>query len=168
MKLVADKLSAIAREERDNLQIDSFGRSAFNRYYYSSFLIVRDMLVHIRPEWIRSGHKGIPDVLEGQLRTLIRNEAKKQVKIGLMTHGEAEKLKSDSFESISHLSSMLREAYYIRVLADYEPDCTVIKKKNVLYLGEHTDTGAAHWPDKTNRFKGVILNACRKLGICSS
>lgn len=166
MKIVGDRLSLIALDEKEDQNIDLFGRSAFNRYYYSAFLNVREMIVAIKPEWIESGHKGIPDVLEGQLKKLINRNLKEQVRLGAMRESEAQSLKASCYDSISHLSSMLKESYNIRVKADYFPEVKISKDRGRLKLADYTVGNAAHWPDRANQYKGVILDVCRKIGIC--
>jgi hypothetical protein len=60
MIVVAKRLSEIALNEVSETDADAFGRSAFNRYYYASYLITRDMLRQLDPSWTRTGHSKIP------------------------------------------------------------------------------------------------------------
>ena len=62
---------------------DAFGRSAFNRYYYASFLNVRDLVSTLDGRWARISHKGIPDLLRGAVTSMIADELKKAVKKNL-------------------------------------------------------------------------------------
>ena len=49
MIVVAERLSEIALAEPVEEYADSYGRSAFNRYYYATYLITRDMLRQLNP-----------------------------------------------------------------------------------------------------------------------
>lgn len=68
MKIVGEKLSDWAVAEKDDGHVDLFGRSAFNRYYYSTFLITRELLRSLDPKWGTAAHKNIPEILRDSLK----------------------------------------------------------------------------------------------------
>ncbi|MFH1954732.1 MAG: hypothetical protein ABIL06_24350, partial [Pseudomonadota bacterium] len=78
MKTVADKLAELAIGEKNENTADAFGRSAFNRYYYASYLITRQMLKDLNTSWASTGHSKIPELLENSIIKRIRTEIKNQ------------------------------------------------------------------------------------------
>ena len=70
MERVALELQRTAINRRGQIDdFDQFGRSAFNRYYYAVFLIVRDLMLEFNPRWSGS-HASIP----GMLRASVHDE----------------------------------------------------------------------------------------------
>ena len=166
MQRVGDKLYEIALAEKLESSADVFGRSAFNRYYYSSYLLTRDMLVLINDNWKKFPHKTIPSILTVNLFNLIKNTLKRQVRSGLISDAEAKRRKYEALSSINAMSTVLAESYSTRVDADYYPEKKIKKERNNIYLGNQSIESAKRWTERILTHRKVITNVCRQLGIC--
>ena len=51
MQYVGSELERLALSDADPNNADLLGRSAFNRYYYAAFLITRETLGYMQPNW---------------------------------------------------------------------------------------------------------------------
>lgn len=165
MQRVGDKLREIALTEISEPSADVFGRSAFNRYYYSSYLSTREMLGLINSSWKYSPHKTIPSILTGSLFKLIKNALKHQVRNGLISDAEAKRWKYEALSSISAMSSVLASSYSTRLDADYYPEKKIRKERNNIYLGNQSIESARRWTEHVLAHRKVITNVCRQLGI---
>ncbi|MBF4237730.1 hypothetical protein, partial [Vibrio anguillarum] len=96
--------------------------SAFNRYYYAAFLITRETLGYMQPNWKGTAHAEIPNLLENGLRKPARAALRKQVQAGLLDKGDESRLLGDLNATAGTLAQLLRLAYDARILADYEPE----------------------------------------------
>jgi hypothetical protein len=163
---VAEFLSERARKSSAD-DADAFGRSAFNRYYYACFLSVRDLLAKMDDAWVRQGHSNIPDLLEGKLLNRIRVEAKKQHKVRMLNDRRMNSIIREAGTAAGDIAEVLRLAYQVRVVADYDPGQSVIINKGTLWLANHSDAQAKGWMTKVEQRKGVLLNISRRLGIVS-
>ncbi len=150
MKKVAEHLHNYAIDSKDELEIDVFGRSAFNRYYYACFLATRAMLGDFKPSWKGTMHKSIPELL----MTGVTNEPIKAFKLaqrnGLITISQCSKNISELRESTNDLAQVLLAAYDVRVLADYEPEETVYKREKIISIRQHKLSAASCWLDRVN------------------
>lgn len=102
---------------------DAYARSAFNRYYYSAFLTVREMLRKLDPAWSSPDHAGIPGLLRGQVQRKLKAGKPPAQKIGdtaLVSKIER------AVRSIHELAEILNTARGIRVVADYEAEEPVV------------------------------------------
>ena len=161
MQQVARALSKWAEEKEKNGDYDVFGRSAFNRYYYASYLVVREMLLKLDSSWGKERHSKIPDLLKTTILRKIKNEIKKQAKAGFPRN---EYLK-DPNSAIIGLADLMESAYKIRIDADYFPEKKVSFVNGKLILSNTTLSSAEKWLNQTNRFTGEILTIWRQLGI---
>lgn len=165
MQIVAEKLAEIAMSEKTEINADLFGRSAFNRYYYSSYLQVRDMLGHIDKAWAHSSHKSIPDILTGSFSKLIKKTTKDQYKVGLLNLTDSEQYKTRAIKASAEIADILITAYSIRIDADYFPDKKIKIEKGTLYLSNQSLSCAKNWLSRVSFLKGEVLHVCRQLGI---
>jgi hypothetical protein len=165
MRVVADKLATLAVAQHDVLDADAFGRSAFNRYYYASYLITRHMLMQIDPSWARQGHKTVPEILTTPLAGKARKEVRKAEKAGLLERAEAAGLRDTLNVAVSELSTLLRVAYNVRIIADYEPETKAVKHKNTMLLADESLVRAQNWPNRASAHAKCILRVWRQLGI---
>jgi hypothetical protein len=161
---VAEHLSDQARKE-SGARRDAFGRSAFNRYYYASFLSVRELLVEIDSSWSTTPHANFPSLLQDALVKQVRREAKKQERAGIISPGSASSLITQAASATSEIASVLRVANAARVAADYEPEITVEFDANGFRLDGKTDATARGWKGRVDRMKGVLLHVCKELAI---
>lgn len=165
MKIVADKLKELALASSTDHEIDQYGRSAFNRYYYAVYLIVRSKLMDINPRWARSPHKNIPDILTKSVYSHARDQAMKLERAGQLTQRE----KSDLIRSIKicadELSKILQSAYEARLIADYSPEEKVRRVANNLELSIYKIGSAQGWPKRAERNAGQLAAKWRQLGV---
>lgn len=164
MKVVADKLKEIALAANTDHQVDQFGRSAFNRYYYAAYLAVRNVLMEIDVGWARSPHKSLPEILtvtvfQAAKRTAIRSNKKR-----LLSYAEMKKILSSIKICADELSKILQSGYEARRCADYSPEVNVKRILHNLRLGNHTIHEAQSWPERAEVRAGQLLSSWRQLG----
>ena len=163
MIIVANTLSEIALR-RNNLDADVFGRSAFNRYYYASYLVTRGMLGQLNQSWSRTSHKSIPELLTTTIARKIRTEVKRQAGT-LISMREAQQMRTDINQAISMLSAMLISAYKVRCIADYDPDERVTISRTNFILFRHSNHEASGWPRLADIHCKTILRIWRHLAL---
>lgn len=124
MEQVASHLAdqAIARR-RSPPDADCFGRSAFNRYYYTVYLEVRAMLADFEPAWSRSSHRSIPQLLCGAVKEEIQ---KAKRKAATLRDGISVSICSDALRELPNLAELLRSGYLTRSIADYDPGVPIL------------------------------------------
>jgi hypothetical protein len=167
MNIVGDRLAAIAATEDDPVRFDLFGRSAFNRYYYSAYFTVRTALGRIDTNWERMNHKAIPQLLRTAVLERLRKQASANKKTGLMTGAEASRFYSMAASAAAELSNCLRTAYEVRVVADYEPQTKVevIGKAAGAKLADCTISRASGWQRRAETHASTILRAYERFGL---
>ena len=161
---VAEHLSSRAKLLAGD-EADAFGRSAFNRYYYASFLTVRDLLVILDASWAKERHANIPMLLEGTLIKRVKALAKRQEAAGALSEARRRVLIKQAMSAVGEIASILREAYAVRVAADYEPTHTVVFDVSGFRLVEHSDAEARNWKARVEQRKGVLLRISKELGF---
>ncbi len=164
MKDVADKLKEIALAADNVHQIDQFGRSAFNRYYYAAYLAIRHTLLEIDDGWARSPHKSLPGILTDTVfksakRIAIRSNKKRLIDAAEMNH-----ILSSIRICVDELSKILLSGYAARTCADYSPEINVKRISSDLILGNHTINAAKSWPTRAEMRAGQLLSFWRQLG----
>ena len=164
MIVVAEKLSEIALNERDQDNFDLFGRSAFNRFYYASYLITRDMLGQCNPVWAKTSHKEIPNLLNDcvakRIKEAIRNQAGK-----LISHHDGKLMAQEATAAIVPLAQLLTSAYAVRCVADYEPGQRIQPAQKSFELIGHSNHAANAWPKRTTTYTRTILKIWKRLGL---
>jgi hypothetical protein len=161
MQQVGNELARWAQQKTKEVDFDAFGRSAFNRYYYASFLVVREMLVKLDPSWGQERHSNIPGLLKISILKRIKNEIRKQSKAGFPKNEHPRHPNS----AILGLADLLESANKIRVDADYFPEKKVSFENGKLMLSNTTLSSAENWLKQTKRFTGEILYIWRQLGL---
>jgi hypothetical protein len=162
---VGAHLSAKAKAEVSELA-DAFGRSAFNRYYYAAYLSVRDLLRQIEPRW-KAKHSKVPDLLETDVINLIRKEAERQLKRSLLSLSEKSRLTSRAATAASALANLLRTAYAVRVISDYEPEQLIVFSRGTFSLLNRTEGEARAWLASVSLHKGILLQVAKELALVS-
>lgn len=165
MKIVGEKLEEIAVLERDKDLQNLFGRSAFNRYYYAAFLITREMLGELNNAWKKTAHSEIPNLLETSVRKQPINNLKLSAKKELITSGEFSRLNTSLTNATAELANLLRQAYDVRVIADYEPDQIIVVKGKVISLHSIKLTSANTWMNRANSFCKDIRKVWKEAGL---
>jgi hypothetical protein len=158
---VARHLQVTAIALHDPVERDLFGRSSYNRYYYATFLRVREVLAQMRSEWGRMAHASLPEVLTAEVcRTLVKGRAKAD-KMGDM---ELVRQCSRAIKAAKELSSLMRASSATRVVADYHPEILVSFVHGERFtLNEIGITEAHQWPEKAQAWLGEIQDAWRQL-----
>lgn len=166
MKIVGDELSTLAlSRRRDSDDFDLLGRSAYNRYYYSAYLTTRHTIGLMQSEWRKITHSGLPTLLEVSLMNVVKIHLEKQRRSGLITQSNYSRLLKE-FRSVStELANLLRYAYHIRGLADYEPEIKLLCDKSLISLQACKITTAREWAIHTERLCGRLLKLWREIGL---
>jgi hypothetical protein len=165
MLIVGNELERLALSNGDPTDSDLLGRSAFNRYYYASFLITRETLGSMQSNWKGTVHAEIPNLLEKGLKKPAKAEIKKQLRIGLIDKGDESRLLSELNATGGELAQMLRLAYDARILADYEPEIKTTRHGNIISLKSHTLTTAKNWPATASRLCGRLKRIWKEIGL---
>lgn len=154
MKLVADHLQRQAVPRAGTNEGDLFGRSAFNRYYYSAFLIVRNGLSDINRVWHGQNHAGVPALLNGQVSDELRrikSVANRRRDWQLVNECAA------AISAASDLSRMLEIARTAREAADYNPEILVSFSGDRFSLNSISITDAHDWPVRAGAYMESVM-----------
>lgn len=166
LQSVAEHLSLHARGlGAGDVDVDAFGRSAFNRHYYATFLTVRDLLVTIDAAWAKTPHAEIPNRIEKNLVARIKDAAKKQVRSGVLVAGRSSAIVGQSISAATEIASVLKSAYNIRVAADYEPSHKVVFGSTGLELDSCSIGEASSWYGRVEREKWKLIAISKELGL---
>jgi hypothetical protein len=146
---VAHHLQQQAIRERNNAaQADSFGRSAFNRYYYAMFIRTRKLLSALDPGWSRLPHKAYPELLRGQILKHFKDAERRAVKLG---DTELVSACSKAAAYSCELAGIFSKSNAIRVISDYEPDEPIKFTDNERFSLRDVKISVAHeWPTKAD------------------
>lgn len=144
-------------------EADVFGRSAFNRYYYATYLITRKMLQQLNPSWSGTAHKNIPSLLTQTVVRHVRETSRSQERQGLIK--DAGSLCRWVAQNASSLADMMKEAYEVRCIADYEPETQIQRSGKVIKLADHSTHEAENWPGRASLYAGAIVKTWRQLGL---
>lgn len=145
MQVVGKHLSDFAWRIRGRSPDDDlFARSAFNRYYYATFLASRRLLIETTGTKDLP-HKSVPEYLTGGFRKTVKRRIQAAFKSGVLSHAD----RSGMLDTLRHNTLLLREllmqAYGVRVLADYQPDIPVEIRDDTYLLGTSTLSAASNW-----------------------
>lgn len=161
---VAEHLSEKARKEV-GARADAFGRSAFNRYYYASFLSVRELLAEIAPDLAKRRHAELPSLLQKDVLSEVRKAANNSAKSGAITLCQSKSFVHQAASATSEIANVLHVANQARKIADYNPQIAVEFDFNGFSLEGQTDAAAREWKGRIDRMRGVLLNVFRELAI---
>lgn len=165
MQFVGDELQRLALVERDLQNFDLLGRSAFNRYYYATFLITRKTLGMMKSSWKGTAHAEIPNLLETALRKPVAHQLRNQLRIGIINEGDKSRSLTNINSAGSELAQLLRNAYHARILADYEPEILLTKERDIIMLESYKLTTAKEWPNKAETLCKRILKVWKEAGL---
>jgi hypothetical protein len=139
----------------------TFARSAFNRYYYAVYLLSRQLLVDtLGTRSIQ--HKALPEFLSGKFHRTMKSKIEKGYRSGLLTSTARGRMRTILTDNITLLSELLRQAYGIRVLADYDPDAKVEGADFV--LGSSTLPAASMWERRADMHCKHLYRVWKDLG----
>jgi hypothetical protein len=165
MKVVGQILEQLAIDDDDELKSDMLGRSAFNRYYYAAFLVTRETLGKMQPNWKGTVHAEIPNLLKNGLKKPARAAIKRQKRSGLIGEGDSSRMLTEINVTGNELAELMALAYDARILADYEPEVKTTKTGNVISLKSFKLSSAKNWPDRANQHCSKLLKVWREIGL---
>lgn len=167
---VADHLSNRAKAllaASAESEADAYARSAFNRYYYATFLTVRELLAIMNSKWEETPHANIPDVLEHGVLKLIKTTAIKQELDHMLSSSRRQSIVKQSIVSTNEISSILKAANHVRKAADYEPNQRIVFGPAGFELVTYTVGEAGNWKSRADREKGILISIAKDLGLVS-
>ncbi|WP_131821805.1 hypothetical protein [Salipiger marinus] len=137
-----------------------YARSAFNRYYYATFLLVRKALINIDSKYEGNiKHKNIPEILRGTIQRRIKALQRKADKLGDVSLVQGCRQAS----SINlGFAETLEKAYAIRVVADYTPETLVDFRSARFKLSGVPVTEAHEWVAKAEHWSIIVLAIVRQ------
>jgi hypothetical protein len=165
MKFVGDALETLALSEAFVINSDLLGRSAFNRYYYASFLLTRKLLGDLNESWKRTPHKNIPELLRLNLKRNVAKALDLQVRKGLISKSQKSKILTNLQTSVEELSELLERAYDARIIADYIPEETVTIDGKIIFLRSYKLTTAKQWPNRAEIYCKSIYKVWKEAGL---
>ena len=122
MHEVALHLQKAAVAKRSNAdEFDQFGRSAFNRYYYSLFLEVRSLIREFEPDWA-GAHSQLPQELTGSIKRDFKSKRKSFVS---RKQNDSLLILDRGVQGLHALANLLISANTVRVMADYYPEVRI-------------------------------------------
>ncbi|WP_139211210.1 hypothetical protein [Azotobacter beijerinckii] len=162
MQIVADHLKSHALNTTDGSERDLFGRSAYNRYYYAAFLIIRAGFFRMEElgESEELPHSNVPERLRNRLRKKFNAEKRKA--LAVQDHDLARRC-SHAASAAENLGAMMEEARATRTLADYFPEIPVEVSARGLSLMEVELESAKAWPQKAAAFMSTIESVWRQI-----
>ena len=162
MEDVAHHLQREALVRPTESQRDSFGRSAFNRFYYAAFLPVSRTLRSLRPEWAGIPHKDIPDLMRGKVLTALKKGKHQANRVG---DHETAAACARAMSLCHELADLMKTGYAVRVTADYETDVAVDFSSGIDFrLATVAVSTAKQWPSRATAFAQTIQSAWKQIG----
>lgn len=122
-------------------QKDAFARSAYNRYYYGCFLLLRSTFEEMDPQWAKNPHKSYPELLNGKISKKLKSERTRAIRNGDV---DLERLIGSALRGVPELSKIMMEANAARIVADYEPSIAVDFTNGPRFSLNQVDIGRAH------------------------
>lgn len=141
---------------------DLFARSAFNRYYYGVYLLAREVQREIAPD-AKTNHAGILTFLSG-LRSKMGKLALTQKKKHALSEAEYRKLKAETNMFAGNFADMLRRAYRVRRIADFDSLSPARITRGDIELDGVTGHSALNWFQLAEGYKKALLRIWKNLG----
>lgn len=161
METVGHHLQKEALARANATESDQFGRSAYNRYYYATFLRVRQMIMALDSKWSQLPHADYPAVLRGAVKKKLQDGRKKAVRV---SDTEVMGACSKAISAASEIASLMEMASATRVVADYNPHIPVNFMPNGRFsLNNINITDAHQWFHKADGWSSVIESAWSQL-----
>ena len=156
LHLRAHALIILPTQERE---ADLFGRSAFNRLYYSAYLTTRSILGEVLNDMPRS-HKGTPEYLRALATGRIASIKRRALRAGdnrLPQECTAAKVAANA------LATLLEEANKARETADYFPEIPVLFKPGHSFSLNATEVELAKsWPHQARQYSRTIIGVLKQ------
>ena len=101
---------------------DVFARSAYNRYYYGCFLLLRSELEQMNSKWRSTNHKDYPVILNRLIKKELTREQERALRRN--DHDLVNKIKKAKY-ALNEMADLMTQAYAVRIVADYKPEVPV-------------------------------------------
>lgn len=165
MITVANHLRDHACALADAAEVDLFGRSAFNRFYYACYWAIRTNLPDMVSDWTKMGHKALPDCLKSSVQKETLKALERQRKSKMISDEDFGRLQPRITRSIAEIARLLEQGYSVRCTADYNPEFKATKTGHSLILeGTKLSTFESSYRDIA--IQVGILKSCRnELGL---
>ncbi|MCA3322405.1 MAG: hypothetical protein INF75_03565 [Roseomonas sp.] len=138
---------------------DAFARSAFNRYYYGCFLLVRSTLIEINVPPNNIKHGKIKEILEGKIAKKLES-AKRQAQKN--EDGTLVNKIDGGLRAIEPLQRLIEEARQVREVADYKPEIEVSFNSPDGFSLNGLDINSAHrWEETVRTLLASLKSAWR-------
>lgn len=162
MEVVAHYLQAEAIGRSEKSEKDLFGRSSYNRYYYATFLIARELATELNPaDWSQLAHASYPGILRG---TVAKKFAKAREKANKTGDKELVFQCYQAKKAAEDLSRLMEQGNLTRVTADYYPEIPVEFEENGKFKLNSIDvTAARSWPARAKTLSNIILSAWKQI-----
>lgn len=162
MEEVAIHLQREATQRTDPLQRDQFGRSAFNRFYYATFIPISKALAALRPEWAGLPHKDVPEVIRGTIIKALKDGQKRANRLG---DYETVANCARAISLCHELAGIMESGYAVRVAADYHAEVAVDFATGADFrLVTVPVSIARQWPGRAAAYSETIGNIWRQIG----
>lgn len=161
MELVAAHLYLEAAKQTTAAAQDQFGRTAFNRYYYATFLHTRACLSRLNSDWATLPHKDMPDVLKASVKKALNKGRLQAVKV---QDADVANLCARAENAAIELSKILQEGYSLRKVADYRPEIPIVFLKGYDFaLNSVEIKHAREWPCRAIGYVAIIVSAWKQI-----
>jgi len=118
---------------------------------------VRSLLGQFNEVWARQDHASIPNLLKGQVLERIRRQ---RIRATRINDDGAVQICRRAAASTHELATLMRDAYVVRVTADYEPDIRVVPDEQGRFRLNSVPVTAAHdWPVRAREHGLRIIRA---------
>jgi len=142
---------------------DAFARSAYNRYYYACYLVIRTAFGEMSEEWGRAAHKSFPEILRSSICKKLKSGRKSANRVG---DNELVQQIDRAIRASYELSSIIQKANGARIVADYNPDIAVgFSGSNRFSLNGVEITHAHEWCGRAKVLTNQILQAWRQVNV---
>lgn len=158
MQIVANHLFDEVQRRIDLAEKNWFGRSAFNRCYYATFLNVRDGLKRMNPKWSELPHKDIPEVLKGTIR---KEFSRGKTKASKVSDWDTMHMCQRAATAALELSDLMTKGYATRIVADYYPEILIsidASPGHECFLNSIGAKEAQYWSSRSEVYVNEIVS----------
>lgn len=163
MQVVGRYLQVEAMKSHSPEEKDLFGRSSYNRYYYATFNVTRDIVRKINPDWVSSKHAEYPDIFSKKIVHRLKKERYSAIKVG---DQELVCALNKAISSANDISRLLREANSARKVADYDLTIKINFVNTNRFSLSSVEIASAHlWSSRANALGSQIVDAWRQIDV---
>ncbi|MEO9900366.1 hypothetical protein [Nisaea sp.] len=155
---VASHLATESKKRQKKAEKDLFARSSFNRFYYATFLAVRNEISPLDEKWENLGHASYPKLIGNTMQAEFKKNIKAARKLGDTRKVSAF---SSAATAAKNLSSIMNSANACRIQADYFPENKVQFLDSDFQLGPSKLSAAKQWPSNAKILAKTVAEAWR-------